>query len=395
MANKKMFLFTVLFLVSIGGIGVDIYAASLPYIASALVASKMLVKLTIVIYILGNGFSQIIAGTLSDSYGRRKLLIGGLIINILASLFAAFSYNIGLLLICRFSQGIGIGISAVIVRSMVTDSFVGDEIKKVSTYLTMAWGIGPIIAPFIGGHLQYYFGWQSNFYFLCFYALFALILVIKFVPETIKNKKPLSLSAVINVYGEIFSNRVFIGSVLCLIMCYAFIITYNVMAPFIIQNILSYNSIIYGNTALCVSLAYFLGNLTNRFLINRFKIKNIIALGIGLSLTSSIIMLLILLKLFNLATITLPVLFIFFGSGLLFPNFMYKCLSLFPFTAGSASSVFGGLIMLGGFVVGFFISVIKLSSPFPFAISYIILSIIILLIFLLLIKNNLKNSESA
>jgi len=385
--HKNYLVMTVLYLVPLTGMGVDLYSPSLPAITTDLHTTHTLVKLTISMYFLGYALCQPFFGTLSDSYGRRKLLLGGMIFYVMASFIATLSTDIYLLLAMRFLQGLAIAAPSVITKSLVTDVFSGHARTKVLTSFSIAWGLGPIVAPAIGGYLQHYIGWQANFAALTVYGFIGLLLTLKFIPETRIERTPLNVASIISNYATIVKSRLFIGSVICMAVGYSLIILFNVIGPFLIQVKLHYSAVDFGHIALFMGMAFFLGNVCNRLLVSKLSGNVLILMGlIGAIVFSTVLLLLGIFDYFNLTVITVPIFLVLFSSGFVLPNCLAKALSLFPHIAGSASAIMGLLFILGTAASTVVASFLKSTSQTPMAITYVILAAAGLLAFWLLLR---------
>ncbi|WP_139121764.1 MFS transporter, partial [Piscirickettsia litoralis] len=192
--NKKaLILFFILLIVPIGQVAIDIYLPSLPHISQELNIATSATQWSLTIYLLSSGISQFFYGPISDSLGRKPILCFGLVIFFIGSLVTALAQGEISLLLGRLLQGLGIGAGAVIANSMVGDSFSGVRLAKVTSLSSFAYGISPIIAPFIGGLIQIHLGWRFNFYFLLVIALISLLLVIPLLPETLKKQSKQTL----------------------------------------------------------------------------------------------------------------------------------------------------------------------------------------------------------
>ena len=189
-----------LLIIPLLGLGIDIYIPSLPSLVNYFFTTKILVQTTLNIYIFGLGVSQIIAGNIVDAYGRRIPMIISLIIYAFLCICIINIHSISYMIWFRFLQGICAGFAAVSARSIFTDLFSGQEYYKKASYMTIAYSIGPVIAPFIGGYLQHFIGWHANFYFLLFYSLICLILVWRYFPETIIKRHAISVKSILSKY---------------------------------------------------------------------------------------------------------------------------------------------------------------------------------------------------
>lgn len=387
LVNKTWILILSLMMVPMTGLTIDIYTPSLPYITHYFNSTDTLTQLSISIYVFGYSMSQSFYGAISDSLGRRNLILGGLFLYVVASLTAPLAANMGTLLLVRFLQGVGVGGPGVLTRSIFSDCFTGKELTKFSNYITIAWAAGPIVAPFIGGYLQGYFGWEASFYFMSAYGFLALIFSLLFLPETINHYHPFKISNVLNSYKIIITHKVFIGLALIIALGYSLIVIFNVVGPYLIQKVLGYSPIDYGHIVLFLGLAWFLGNVTNRFLIEKISQHSIINSNIIISIILSIIMLGIAVAGYtNIYVVIIPVLLLFYSVGIAFPNFFGKAISLFPKMGGIASASLGSLVSMGGAVTSAVISLVHTNTQLPLAAIYFAAMITFATIYVLIVK---------
>jgi len=193
--KKRIILMILLFSIPLSGMGIDIYVPSLPALKVFFNEPHSLITLTVSLYLLGFSIGQAFFGPASDSMGRKNILFGGMILFSIFSLLATLTSTVHELLLMRFLQGLAVTAPVVVTKAIVTDLFDKETIKKASTYLVLAWSIGPIIAPAIGGHLQQYFGWRGGFYFLFVYGLILSIFIAIYLSETNQYKQLFKLTA--------------------------------------------------------------------------------------------------------------------------------------------------------------------------------------------------------
>jgi DHA1 family bicyclomycin/chloramphenicol resistance-like MFS transporter len=182
--NLTLRLFILLAMVPLTGATIDIYVPSLPAITAHFGVPAQLVQWTIPSYLIGYSLAQLFCGALSDAWGRRALLIIGIVLYTGASFLAASASSIGMLILMRFVQGLGVAAPGVLARAIASDSFDSERLPHITNYITLAWALGPIVAPLIGGYLQHVFGWKAIFYFLTAYGCIVLLLIYVLLPET-------------------------------------------------------------------------------------------------------------------------------------------------------------------------------------------------------------------
>lgn len=162
-------------LAMIGPFAVDTYLPSFPAIQADLAVSTVQVQQTLSLYLIAFAVMTLFHGTLSDSFGRRPVVIANLAIFVVASIGCAFAATFEQLLGFRVLQGASAGAGIVVGRAIIRDSLEGHAAQRLMSLVTMIFGLAPAIAPVIGGWLQSAFGWRSVFVFLVAYSVLLLI----------------------------------------------------------------------------------------------------------------------------------------------------------------------------------------------------------------------------
>lgn len=315
----------------LSGITFDLHTPSLPAMASYFSTSAFAVKNTVPIALFGFSIGCIIFGTLLDIFGRRPTILFGLMIYTIASFLALACSNINELLFIRFIQGFSVSSAAVGCRTIIVDSFNGHQFRVALLYTSLAFGIGPIIAPFAGGFLQVHFGWKANFIAYGMTAFILTIIFALFIAESKDMTEPFSFRNLMSKYVETLKIRPFLIGIFINGLSNIQLLTYTVVGAFLVENILHRSPIVYGNSALLISCGYLLGTLANRFLIKNFLIYHLINLGFILLFIGIILEIIFaVLGKFNLFTIVFPIFIIGFSNGFLYINILTCCLKLSP-----------------------------------------------------------------
>ncbi len=158
-------------LTAFGPLSIDMYVPALPQLTADLGATSSAAQLTLTAVLLGLGFGQLVAGPVSDSVGRRKPLMTGLAVYILASVLCALSGSVYALAALRFLQGFGAAAGMVIARASVRDLYSGVEVARFFSALMLVTGLAPILAPVIGGQVLTYTNWRGVFVVLTVFAV--------------------------------------------------------------------------------------------------------------------------------------------------------------------------------------------------------------------------------
>lgn len=311
----------------LAGITFDLHAPSLPAIAAYYGASAAAVKNTITFSLIGFAVGAIIFGSLLDTFGRRPIIFFGLLIYTLASFSALLCGNIQELLLIRFIQGFAVASLSIGGRTILIDSFTGHQFKIGMLYSSLGFGLGPIIAPFIGGYLQYHFGWQANFIAYGAISLIFMIMFTLYIEESKPTLETFVFRNLMSNYAEVLKHISFLPAVIVAGLTQVQLLVYTTTGSFVIENILHRSAIAYGNSALIVSCGYLLGTTTNRFLIKSFTTHQLICFGFVLSFTAVIMQFVFfLIGQFNLFTLIFPVTLIGFSTGFIFINVFTACL---------------------------------------------------------------------
>ncbi|WP_218508926.1 multidrug effflux MFS transporter [Variovorax sp. dw_308] len=169
----------------LGPFSIDTYIPAFSGIASTIGATPAEMQQTLSGYLFGFAFMNLFHGALSDSFGRRPVVLGGLAVFTLASLGCALSQTIGQLVLFRTLQGLSTGAGIVVSRAVIRDMFPPADAQKVMAQVTIYFGVAPAIAPIVGGFLFVHLGWHSIFWFLVGVGVVLFVANWKLLPETL------------------------------------------------------------------------------------------------------------------------------------------------------------------------------------------------------------------
>jgi MFS transporter, DHA1 family, multidrug resistance protein len=370
--NLTLRLSILLAMVPLTGATIDIYVPSLPAITAHFGVTAQLVQWTIPSYLIGYSLAQLFCGAFSDAWGRRTLLIIGVVLYTAASLLAASATSITMLLLMRFAQGLGVAAPGVLARAIASDSFDSARLPHITNYITLAWALGPIIAPLIGGYLQHVFGWKAVFYFLTGYGCVVLLLIYFLLPETNAHRHQLRLGALLDDYRTVLASPTFLGCAFVLAIIYAQLILFNVVGPFLVQTVLGQSPIVFGRVALSLGVAWFVGSLANRIVIAIFPQLPLMEIATVAAVVGSTIMAwLAFASPLSLANLLIPAAVVFMSGSITFTRCFGLSVQLFPKQAGTASALVGTLFIAGSALAGFGASFLEAGTAMPLALSFV------------------------
>ncbi len=368
------------------GFATDIYIPSLPTMAQTLGVSQLAVQLTLGMFLISYGVAQLFVGSLLDSFGRFRINLISLIIFAIASIIIANTANIYLIYAMRIVHGITVAAIVVSKRAYFVDVYTGDRLKNYLSMFSIIWATAPIVAPFVGGYLQSYFGWQANFYFLAIFAITIFTLELIFSGETIKQPMVFSLKRIANVYSSMVGTASFTLGIVMLGLSYSMVMVYNMTGPFIIEHKLGLSPIIAGYSSLLLGGAVMLGGFLGKATINKPFVKK---LSVNLALQVLFCLVMFVSGFFqeNLYSMVFFAFLIHASSGYTFNTFFTFCLSRFPKNAGIASGLTGGInYVIVSFLSYGIIAAIPAKDQLNLTYSYAVLIILSLVTMFVIVK---------
>ncbi len=218
-------------LATLGPFAIDTYLPAFNGISKSLDATPFQMQQTLSAYLLGFSVMMLLHGALSDSFGRRPVILGGLAVFALASLICATAGHIGVLIAGRALQGMSCGAGIVVGRAIVRDLYAAVQAQRLMSQITLFFGIAPAIAPIIGGWLLTLTGWRSIFWFMMTVAIILCALAWITLPETLprEGRQPFSPAPLARGYGSVLSDPRF------LLLTIASGVPFNAMFIFILS----------------------------------------------------------------------------------------------------------------------------------------------------------------
>ncbi|KQN08023.1 adenylate cyclase [Sphingobium sp. Leaf26] len=221
------------FLSSLGPFAIDLYLPAMPGMAQAMAADSGAVQRTLSAFFLGLALAQIPLGTLGDRYGRRRPLIGGLLLFAAASIACAMATSLDMLIACRFLQGMGACAGTSSVRAMIRDRHSGHRAAQLMAFTFLIIGISPVLAPLAGSILLQSMSWRGLFLLLAGGGVVALVAVSIFLPESLPPERRLHRQPMLHAYGRLLGTPAFLGWTLVAGLATTVPFAFVTAAPFI------------------------------------------------------------------------------------------------------------------------------------------------------------------
>lgn len=346
-------------LVALGPLSTDLYLPSLPTLARVFATDAARVQLTLSVFLAGFAVAQLAYGALSDRFGRRPLVLGGLAIYFLASLACVFATSVEQLIGARFVQAIGACAGPVLGRAIIRDAWGPLEAARALSYVSGAMALAPLIGPALGGLLTVAFGWQSNFVILAVFAGLQGLAVWHWLGETNRLPDPLAtrLGNMFGNFRSLLGDRNYLGSLLGLAFSYSALFAFISGSSFVLIGRFALSPAAYG---LCFSFAvagYITGTQLAGRLVRRCGIGRLMVGGGWLGAAAGAALLALeLAGVRTLPAVLGPMFFVSASVGLVMPMASALALAPYPNMAGAASSLMGfsqmGIAALVGVGVG-------------------------------------------
>lgn len=224
----------------LGAFSIDAYLPSFQAIGADLEVDRVAVQQTLTVYLSTFAFMMLFYGTLSDTFGRRRVILGSVMGYVIGSACAVFAPNLGWLLAARALQGLSAGAGSVVGRAIVRDLYPGHEGQKMMAYVMMVFSIAPAIAPVIGGWLEVWFGWRSVFVFLASISFLIPIAAFRILPESLPKsaRQPLHLGTILRTYRKVGSHAPFVLQSMGIALMFAGFSVYISTAPDFVMQVL-------------------------------------------------------------------------------------------------------------------------------------------------------------
>ncbi|WP_442953857.1 multidrug effflux MFS transporter [Pararhizobium sp.] len=351
-------------LATLGPISMSIYTPAMPELVRAFATTESLIKLTLSLYFGGFSLAMLVAGPMSDAFGRKAATLAFVGINVLGSLLCAFAPSVEWLLAGRLIQGIGASVGITVARAIVRDQFTGTEASRIMNLIGIMLAIGPAMAPTIGGLALAAFGWQSIFFILLGFGLVTIFSITVFLRETSTPDPRRALPGpLVAAYSELIRDPRFVAAAIVLGGSVGALYAQSTMLSFILIDRVGMSPTAFGIGMLMQSGFYFAGSIGLRLTSARLGGEGSVRFGlICCGLGGLMIALSVQFIEPTYLSVMLPIAFSSVGIAFLTPHMTTAALQSFPHIAGSASAMMGFIQMAGGFLGG--LSAALIGSPF-------------------------------
>ncbi|OMC04888.1 multidrug effflux MFS transporter [Mycolicibacterium fortuitum] len=331
-------------LVALGPLTIDMYLPALPRIAEELSVSSSVSQLTLTGTLAGLALGQLIVGPLSDSLGRRRPLMAGIVLHMVASVLCVLAPDIAVLGLARGLQGMGAAAASVVAIAVVGDLFSGTVAATVMSRLMLVLGVAPVLAPSLGAAVLLHGSWHWVFVALVVVAGALLAMAALALPETlpVSHRRPLAVRGIVGTYIELLRDSRFVILVLVAALGMSGLFAYISAAPFVLQGHYGLDQQAFALVFAAGAIALIGSTQFNVVLLRRFSPQAITVAALSWSTLAGVVfVVLTVAHVGGLSAFVVPVLAILAGMGLVLPNAPAVALSRHPDAAGTAAALLG------------------------------------------------------
>jgi DHA1 family bicyclomycin/chloramphenicol resistance-like MFS transporter len=369
--SQRLILAILVFTSGTSILSTDLYAPSLAHLPEYFATSVEMVKLTMIANVVVYGLSQLVFGPLSDRFGRRPVILGGMIAFTLANLACALAQSIEQLIAARVIQGIAGAAESVVVLAIIRDLFSGPARIKALAAFGIALGVAPAVGPLLGGYIHTAFGWRANFYLLTALSAVALVLLVRKLPESASpDLHAVRLAQIARSYYRLLTNSVFMSYALMMGASLGSIFAFITAGPFIYINHFGVPTEQFGIYYLGMVSGFILGSFFSGKVAHRLRPETTLWIGIIMMAAGvTILAWFILGQTDSPLRISAAMFFVLFGCGPIFSVAPSLAMDLTIDRAGYASALLGCTELLVAGVAAGLVTILYDGTSVPLGIT--------------------------
>ncbi|MEU1848792.1 multidrug effflux MFS transporter [Streptomyces sp. NPDC019990] len=388
-------------LTAVPPLAMDMYLPALPEVTRSLHAPAATVQLTLTACLAGMALGQLVVGPMSDRWGRRRPLLAGLAVFVVATVLCALAPTVELLVAFRLAQGLAGAAAIVIARAVVRDLYDGMAMARFFSTLMLISGVAPIVAPLIGGQVLRVTDWRGVFVVLTVIGVLIGALVRARLPETLAPAERHSggVGEALRSMRGLLGDRAFAGYMLTGGFAFAALFAYISASPFVVQEIYGASpqtfSLLFGVNSVGLVLV---GQINGKVLVGRVSLDRVLGIGLTLVITAATALLLMSLGVFGevgLTPVAVALFVLMSAMGITLPNTQALALMRTQHAAGSASALLGTSSFLIGAIASPLVGVAGEDTAVPMAVVQLAAALVALTCFVGMCRPWTKRSRRA
>jgi MFS transporter, DHA1 family, multidrug resistance protein len=332
--------------VAIGPLTIDMYLPALPTIERELETTSAAVQLTLTGTLIGLALGQLVLGPLSDALGRKRPLLAGTALHVLASLLVVIAPNLAVLGALRVLQGVGTAAGAVIAIAIVRDLYDGRAAATMLSRLFLVLGAAPVLAPTIGGEMLRYTSWRGIFALLAVYGVVMIAVGARLLPETLppERRRSNGIAGTLRGYRGLLHDRAYVGLVLVAGLTMAGLFSYVSGSAFVYQGEFGLDEQQFGLLFGAGAFWLIAATQLNPVLLRRWSPAQVLVTGtVAGAVAGAVLVALALTTTGGLWGVALSLWAVLFACGLALPNAPALALSRHGDAAGTAAALLGAV----------------------------------------------------
>ena len=329
---------------TIGSFATDLYLPAMPATAVDLGASTQALAFSVTTLLIGLALGQLLAGPLSDTYGRRRTLLAGLVVFTASALVCAITPSVEVLIAARFVQGVAGAFGLVIPSAVITDYSRGREAARLFSRIALIGSIAPIVAPLIGAQLLDLFGWRGPFVALTLIGLILITSVAVGLPESLPREKRAARGTgpAVRAMAMLTRDLDFMGYTVTTALVFVAFFAYLTGSSFVYQDVYGVSATTYSVLFAVNAVGMLAATQVNHRLLARFSPRQLLAAALVADAVAGVAVLAaVLIGGLGVWALAAPFFVLVTSLGFIYSNSTALALSLHPEVAGSAAAYFG------------------------------------------------------
>ncbi|MFI8945614.1 multidrug effflux MFS transporter [Streptomyces sp. NPDC053750] len=380
-------------------LAMDMYLPALPEVTRSLSAPAATVQLTLTACLAGMALGQLVVGPMSDKWGRRRPLLTGLALYVVATALCAIAPTVELLVAFRLAQGLAGAAAIVIARAVVRDLYDGVAMARFFSTLMLISGVAPVVAPLIGGQILRVTDWRGVFVLLTVVGVALGLVVWAKLPETLPEgeRHAGGVGDTLRAMRGLLADRAFTGYMLAGGFAFASLFAYISASPFVIQEIYGASpqtfSLLFGVNSIGLVVV---GQINGKILVGRVRLDRVLCVGLLIVIAAATALLLMSLGVFGdvgLVPVAVALFVLMSAMGISLPNTQALALMRVRKSAGSASALLGTSSFLIGAVASPLVGIAGEDTAVPMAVVQLVAALVALGFFLGMCRRPSEDSE--
>jgi DHA1 family bicyclomycin/chloramphenicol resistance-like MFS transporter len=381
-------------------LAMDMYLPSLPEVTDALHAPAATVQLTLTACLLGMALGQLVVGPMSDRWGRRRPLLAGLVVYVVATALCAVAPTVEFLVGFRLAQGLAGAAGIVIARAVVRDLYDGVAMARFFSTLMLIGGVAPVVAPLIGGQILRVTDWRGVFVVLTVIGALLAALVWARLPETlpVAERHTGGVGEALHSMRRLLADLPFTGYLLTGGFAFAALFAYISASPFVIQEIYGASpqtfSLLFGVNSVGLVIV---GQINGKLLVGRVSLDRVLGVGLLIVTAAATALLLMATGTFGevgLAPVAAALFVLMSAMGVTLPNAQSLALLRTKHSAGSASALLGTSSFLIGAIASPLVGMAGEDTAVPMAVVQLAAALVALTCFMAMCRSGNRRATT-